>query len=500
MAAKLTGRTQPRLWTPPLRPLNRRTSLGYEVAEFAEAIGWPLLPWQRYAAIHALELNRDGSLRFRVVLIIVGRQSGKSHLARIMLLYFMFIRRVDLALGAAQELSLAREHQRGCLSMINASPWLASELSEVRRAAGDEWIRVGGSRYRVTAANRSAGRGLSVDFMWMDEIRELLSMDAWAALAATTIARSDSLVLATTNAGDRRSVLLDQLRGAALSGVDPSICLLEWSAPEDADLWNREAWRYSIPALGYTVTEEKIATMIAATSIADARVEYLCQKVESLNQAVDPQAWAACEDPAGSLINVREQAAACVDVAPDGAHVTLAIAAQTPDGKVRVEIAGAWPSTEQARLELPALLQRIRPAAVAWFPSGPAAAIASVLRPPAGRENRPIERGRPAAPPTSSSTAPGQPAHARNSPTWSQPGGSSTPETTSSHSTSSRPRRSPAATRDGVSAAAAATTSSTSTRRTPGQARPPRRCRCPPGYAPGSASSTSPKTAPTRPA
>jgi hypothetical protein len=223
-------------------------------------------------------------------------------------------------------------------------------------------------------------------------------MDAWAALSATTIARPDSLVLATTNAGDRRSVLLDQLRGAALSGIDPSICLLEWSAPEDADLWNREAWRYSIPALGYTVTEDKIATMIAATSIADARVEYLCQKVESLNAAVDPQAWAACEDPAGSLINVREQAAAAVDVAPDGKHVTLAAAARTPDDKVRVEIAGAWPSTEQARLELPALLARIKPAAVAWFPSGPAAAIASVLRPPPGRDAPPVERARPGNP------------------------------------------------------------------------------------------------------
>ena len=238
---------QPRLWTPPLRTLTRRTSLGYEVAEFAEAIGWPLLPWQRYAAIHALELNRDGSLRFRVVLIIVGRQSGKSELARIILLYFMFVRQVRLCLGAAQELSLAREHQRACLNLIHASPWLAAELSEVRRAAGDEWIRTGGSRYRVTAANRSAGRGLSTDFLWLDEVRELLSMDAWAALAATTLARADSLVLATSNAGDSRSVLLDQLRGAALSGVDPSICLLEWSAPEDADLWNRDAWRYSSP-------------------------------------------------------------------------------------------------------------------------------------------------------------------------------------------------------------------------------------------------------------
>ena len=46
-ARKLTGKTEPRLWTPPQRTLTRRTSLGYEVADFASLIGEPLLPWQR---------------------------------------------------------------------------------------------------------------------------------------------------------------------------------------------------------------------------------------------------------------------------------------------------------------------------------------------------------------------------------------------------------------------------------------------------------------------
>ena len=46
------------------RPLNRRTSDGYDVADFAEMRGHPFLPWQRWAAIHALELLPDGSYRF----------------------------------------------------------------------------------------------------------------------------------------------------------------------------------------------------------------------------------------------------------------------------------------------------------------------------------------------------------------------------------------------------------------------------------------------------
>jgi hypothetical protein len=74
---KLVGCVQPRLFTPPLRPLNRRTSLGYECADFQEIAGEPYLPWQRWTAIHALELLQGGGFRFRIVVILVARQNGK---------------------------------------------------------------------------------------------------------------------------------------------------------------------------------------------------------------------------------------------------------------------------------------------------------------------------------------------------------------------------------------------------------------------------------------
>ena len=71
---------------------------------------------------------------------------------------------------------------------------------------------------------------------------------------------------------------------------------------------------------------------------------------------------------------------AAFDVAPDGQHATLAVAALLPDGRVRVEIAAAWPSTDAARAELSAMLDRIKPVALGWFPAGPAAALAPDLR------------------------------------------------------------------------------------------------------------------------
>jgi hypothetical protein len=76
-SARLAGSVRPRLFTPPQRPLTRRTTKGFDVIQFAEIIGEPLLPWQQWLVKHALELTPDGTYRFRTVLVLVARQNGK---------------------------------------------------------------------------------------------------------------------------------------------------------------------------------------------------------------------------------------------------------------------------------------------------------------------------------------------------------------------------------------------------------------------------------------
>ena len=94
--------------------------------------------------------------------------------------------------------------------MVESSPHLAAGLAEVRRGNGQESFRVapagpveyddtpgdesftlsGGSRYKIAASNRKAARGLSVDHLLADELREWHSSDGWSALYYTTMARS----------------------------------------------------------------------------------------------------------------------------------------------------------------------------------------------------------------------------------------------------------------------------------------------------------------------
>src|SRR5262249_23766999 len=158
------GRTIPRLWTPPLRPLNRRTSDGYDVADFAAGRGHPLIPWQRWTAIHALELLPDGSYRFRIVIVIVARQQGKSDLKREISLWKMYMNPRMRVLGVAQEVGLAREQWNLCQDSIHEDPTLAAEFDRARNVNGDEmfWLK-NKARYAIKAASRKAGRGGSND-------------------------------------------------------------------------------------------------------------------------------------------------------------------------------------------------------------------------------------------------------------------------------------------------------------------------------------------------
>lgn len=417
-ARKLLGKTQPRLWTPPLRKLTRATSHGYSVCDFADAIGEPFLPWQRWLAVHAMETDPSGFYRFRVIVVLVGRQNGKSSGKRTISLWRLHVDGAKLVLGVAQDVSLAREQWQMCLDTIEASPDLSEELDQVRRVNGDEWFRIaaeldargenpdereigyeddeldesltlaGGGRYKIAASNRKAGRGLSIDELNIDELREQRNWAAWSALSKTTMARPDAQIWCMSNAGDDESVVLNQLREAALSGRDPSIGLFEWSGEDGCELDDWEQIRQANPGLGYTVSEAAIRTALVTDPPNVFRTEVLCQKVDQLDGAIDYEAWKTLCDPSGTMDTHRERLAACLDAAPDGQHFTLTVAARLADGRPRVELARDWTSSADVRRELAAELAKVKPKAFGWFPGGPCAEIGSVIRPLAVKINR----------------------------------------------------------------------------------------------------------------
>lgn len=411
----LLGSEQPRLFTPPLRELTPETSLGYSVIEFAEdVVGIVLLPWQRWLLVHMLELLPDGRLRFRTVVLLMARQNGKSTISQVLALWFMYVWGAALVIGTAQDLDMAEEIWQGAVDLVEDTPELDALKQHVFRVNGKkQLVLTTGERYKVRAANRRAGRGLTGDLVLLDELREHQSWDAWGAISKTTMARDDALLFALSNAGDATSVVLRYLRKlghAALGdpdGVnaddvvnpDPSLDLVpeeldldvdeeslglfEWSAVPDCPLRDRDGWAQANPALGHTINERTIAAAVRTDPEWVFRTEVLCQWSEGTLEGPFPAgAWEASADPESKRAE-GAPVALCIDVSWDRASSYIALASTRDDGIAHVEVIARRAGTDWLTdwFANPARSEELRNAPVAIQAKGaPAGSLIPELR------------------------------------------------------------------------------------------------------------------------
>jgi hypothetical protein len=357
------------------------------VIEFAEVVlEIELLPWQRWLLIHMLELLDDNSLRFRTVIVLVARQNGKSTLSQVIALWFMYVYRVALVIGTAQDLDVAEEIWQGAVELAEESEDLAPLIERVVKVNGKKALEVDAdndgrvdTRYKVKAANRRAGRGLSGDLILLDELREHQSWDAWGAITKTTIARAHALILALSNAGDATSVVLRHLRQMCIrslveageidlrgeldediekvvaeyvedgideaeafaNGNDDSVAIFEWSAPPGCNVLDRDGWAMANPSLGYTITERTLASAARTDPEWVFRTECLCQWSDgTLEGPFPPGTWDAGrwdkDDP--NPPQIVGNVVACVDMSQDRIKTYISFAGRQADGSVQVEL------------------------------------------------------------------------------------------------------------------------------------------------------------------
>lgn len=380
--------------------MSRATSYGFAVDDFARTVlRMPLDPWQRWAAIHGGELLPDGRPRFRVLLILVARQAGKTHLLTVLTLFWLFVDRWPLVLGTSTNIRYAQEPWEKAVALatdtrLPLQALMPSGVKGVRRVNGEQRLTTAeGCRYEIAASNARGGRSLSIDRLVQDELREQRTWDAWNAAVPATNARPNAQVWNITNQGDYRAVVLDSLRAGCIAFLetgdgDQRTGLFEWSAAPGAPIDDVEGLAQANPNVGRRNDWDTLlgtARRIIASGDLEAeagfRTECRCEKVAALASAIDPSGWAAGCRPA-PMDDLRDRLAAVFDVSPDGSHATLGVAAFVGPA-YRVEIVKAWDgpdATALARRELPALVARVAPRVFGWFPGGPAAALAADLR------------------------------------------------------------------------------------------------------------------------
>ena len=226
------GMLLPRIFTPPRKPLDRTTTLGFHVADFAKKVlGVDLYPWQKWLLVHALELNEDGSYRFRRVIVLVARQNGKTMLMSVLAAWWLFVdskRHPDRVppldfqvVGTAQTLDNAKKPYNSVKLWCNPHPATAEEsrlavpalqktTQKISNVNGEESIIcLSKAQYIVRAAknirSKSAARAI------FDELREQYTEDGWNSVSQTVKAVWSSQLWGISNAGDYRSAVLKKL-------------------------------------------------------------------------------------------------------------------------------------------------------------------------------------------------------------------------------------------------------------------------------------------------
>jgi len=249
----LRGAVKPRLHSPFLKGKTR----GDEVAELAEKIGQPLLDWQKLIINDMCSVDKDDLFIRKSALLLIARQSGKSHLARMRALAGLFCFGEKDILIMSSNRSMAMKSFNIMADIIERNDFLRVQLKDgdikkgIRRTNGDERIILAsGAQLEVAAATSDGARGRTCDFLWIDELREV-SEPAMDAAKSVTLARKNSQRLFTSNAGDAFSKVLNDLHEACLNKPPKSLGFYEYSAPDFCDIWDRNAWAPVLSAQRY---------------------------------------------------------------------------------------------------------------------------------------------------------------------------------------------------------------------------------------------------------
>ena len=337
----LLGHVKPRIMTPKLSGPTR----GAEFAEFAEKVGYPLLPWQKYAADDFLT-TKDGQWVRRTVMICVSRQNGKTLLAALRILAGLFIFNERSIIAMSSNRGMALTTFRQVVQIIESNEFLREQvklnLGKVGRfGSGTECIELkNGARYEIVAATSDGARGKSADMLFIDELREI-GEEAWRAAKPTTRAKPNAQTFLCSNAGDAFSTVLNDLRDRAMSYPAKTLGWYEWSAPQHCKIDDRNGWAMANPSMGHLISEETLAEALSTDTPETFRTESLTQWISSLNSPWPLGSWEACSD-AGLTMAPGPTTYFGFDVAQSRRTASLIAGQIMPDGRIGVGMLDSW--------------------------------------------------------------------------------------------------------------------------------------------------------------
>jgi phage terminase large subunit-like protein len=365
------------------------------VATVAARLGTPLKPFQRYVNDVALELDPDtNTLVYSLVVLLLPRQSGKTviTLPRLVTkgrmwndLFFCY---------TAQDRNYAlKKFEEDFTRRLEASrTFTAGRDYRARLGNGKERILFPKTRSQITiaATQATSGHGGTNDDVTVDEAFSHEDTTVDEGFVPTQITRGkaarDSLgklspgpqTWIISAAGDEDShYFYDKVelgRAAVERGDDRGICYIEWSCPDDWDIFDRGLWWYYIPGLGHLCDEQDIAADQTKMGEAEWRRAYASQRkmVGREPAPIDPEDWGRQVDRAaqhdGRLVYG-------VDVSPDRSRASVGVAGTRAGGGYLVEMIESRPGTRWVPEFLAEVVERNGGAGVAVDRGSPAGSL-----------------------------------------------------------------------------------------------------------------------------
>ena len=334
------GFVLPRLET--ARPASVVGSYGEAAREWLKDVyGLTLRGWQAYAIDRALEHDEHGVLVWPLVVLSVGRQSGKSVLSRGICMWRLhhaeLFGETQTILHVANTVSTALE------VMSPAGLWAVEKYGKKAARWGNTAPQVqlpSGDRWLVRAANHSAGVGYSISMAFMDEAWRIEDRVWEDAISPTLSERNSPQGWMVSTAGDSTSTLMQKYRQRAIDRLesdDPgSVLLLEWSAPPEADPDDPATWRWASPE--WSDRREKFLRQTWENVETSAfQREFLNQWVISAGHWLKDRWWDDTLDPTAELPPDAQWSVA-LETDFDGMGHAVAIAAPHPDGYTVVRV------------------------------------------------------------------------------------------------------------------------------------------------------------------
>lgn len=377
-----------------------RPSYGAAIGKLAAAMGTPLMPWQRHVVDVGTELNPDGSWAYRIVVVTVQRQAGKTTLLGPKIAHRCLTKTDARCWLTAQRRQDARDIWADVAQRVSRSP-LASRV-KVRRSNGSESLTFPtGSTFRVFAPTEDALHGKANECVDVDE--------AWAFDAAQGAALEQAILPSFTTTGGQLWIVstagtaesawlrehVERGRAAVEADRRDTVAYFEWSLADDAvavvtrgleaaasDADRAAAFAAVLdahPAAGRTLRVDALEQAASSMSPGDFLRAFGNRWTRTADRVIADHAWAAVLAP--TWPPPPGQVALAFDVAVDRSDAAIVAAWRDTDtGPIRVDVVEAHPGTGWLADRVAALAARWRPLAIGHDQAGPAGDVADELR------------------------------------------------------------------------------------------------------------------------